>query len=232
MKLLFFYFILFIARFAFGLDTTNALYITDNGHIFLESAKGRWIDPQIIETAKTNCESWPAKDFPEGNWGELTNGVQVSLRFDKRTYTYQEPIQAIVLVRNYTNRAIVLNGYNEVSLGRINYLVFGASSKIIDSKLKYTGIRMPSAGFIDTIYAGLQSRYVDCLNKSYDLTNGNYLIQASVTGYSVNGNVKSPVQLISTNGSYQVRVTRPPIAETNTMSFFEIRSAKVPVEIK
>jgi hypothetical protein len=232
MKLSISLFILFVMWSAFGANETNALFVTDNGHIFLETAQARWIDPQIIKSAKTNCESWPAKDFPEGNWGKLTNGIQVSLRFDKLTYRYQEPIQVIVLVRNYTNRAVVLNGYNEVSLGRAEYLVFDASNKLIASKPKYTGLRSPSAGFADTIYAGLQRRYVDCLNGTYDLTNGNYLVQASISGYSVNGNVEPPVQIILTNGSYQARVTHPSTTETNTMSFFEIKSAEVPIEVK
>ena len=64
---------------------------------------------------------------------------------------------------------------------------------------------MPSSGsiFIDS---GFQRKYVDHLNDTFDLTNGHYLIQASIKSFRMNA--------------------------TNGVDPYEIKSALVPIEIK
>lgn len=191
-------------------NSTNIIYVTDNGHIYLETLKKRWIDPRYIAEAKTNRESWPANAFPEGNWGELDNGIQVSLRFDKQIYTNQEPINAIVLVRNTTNRGFVFYDSNDVAPGTVNFLAYTESNQLVAQKPRnYIGLRYSNGG-MNGIRAGLQLKYVDFLNRTYDLTNGNYLVQASITAYRTNG----------TNTTIPYGVP------------YEIKSAKVPITIR
>ena len=57
-----------------------------------------------IETATNSPESQPADKDPEGHWGQATNGFQLSLRFEKETFTNGEPIMAITLMRNITSQ--------------------------------------------------------------------------------------------------------------------------------
>jgi hypothetical protein len=42
-----------------------------------------WIFQQIIEEAKTAPESRPAAEDPEGHWGGITEGLQLSVRFQR-----------------------------------------------------------------------------------------------------------------------------------------------------
>jgi hypothetical protein len=190
-------------------NSTNVLYVTDDGHIYLETVKKRWINPRYIVEAKTNRESWPAKDFPEGNWGELDNGIQVSLRFGKQIYTNQEPIKAIVLVRNTTNGGFIFDDSNDVAPGMVNFLAYTESNVFVTQKPRNPDPRMPS-GRVNVVGAGLQIKHVDSLNRTYDLPNGNYLVQASITAYYAG----------QTNTTFPNGLPR------------EIKSAKVPITIR
>ena len=249
MKLLAYFCFLFVVWPAFGanesgvaspigavkvsvIHPTSGFYVIEDGSIYIGASGQGQIDPQKLEEAKTNCESWPAKDFPGGNWGELTNGFQVSLRFDKQIYTDKEPVQSIVLVRNITNRNIVFYDSNEASLAAINYLVYDESGQFMAPKPKYIGQRISSGG-MNVIRAERQLRYVDNLNEAYDLPRGNYLVQASIGPcYLVGANLKPPVQIILTNGGYTVNVATHPVNDADATKPVEVRSAKVPIQIK
>src|ERR1700743_1259734 len=77
-------------------ETTNVLFLTSNGPLYGKHSK------QLQEAKKTK-ESLPADQFPEGNWGLVTNGFQLSLRFEKPSFNPGEPVAAIILLRNVTN---------------------------------------------------------------------------------------------------------------------------------
>jgi hypothetical protein len=77
-------------------DETNKLFLTDDGFLRINRAKK-------VEEAKKSRESLPAEQFTEGNWGATTNGIQLSLRLEKASFTVGEPITAIMLLRNTTN---------------------------------------------------------------------------------------------------------------------------------
>ena len=62
----------------------------------------------LVKEAKTTMESLPAEKFPEGNWGQITNGCQLSLRFTQNTYKQGNSITAILLLRNLTNQMTYL----------------------------------------------------------------------------------------------------------------------------
>jgi hypothetical protein len=187
-------------------NQTNVFFITDDGQIFIQTMTNIYINPELIAAAKTNRESWPAKEFPEGNWGELKEGGQISLRFDKQVYTNQEPINVVILVRNTTNHVIFFYNANDVAPGEINFLAYDQSKQLIPQKQRYLGLRQPSAGGVNIVRPGLQRKYVDTLNRTYDLTNGNYFVEASIT--------------------------LRPMTGTNTSSSVEVKSEKVPITIK
>ena len=182
------------------MDKTN-VFIVEKNDIYL--ARGG-IDPGVITEAQRTRECWPAKDFPEGNWGKPEDGVQVSLRFDKRSYTNREPIRAIVLVRNASNRVFVFYDSNDVGLGTVSYLAYTESNQYVASKPKYSGLRLYS-GTINSVHPGMQRKFEDDFNRTYDLTSGNYLVEASIISHRAAGTNMVP---------------------------YEIKSAKVPIGIK
>jgi hypothetical protein len=51
-------------------------------------------------------ECAPVEDDPEGNWGEMVDGLRLSLRFQPRSITNGTPLVAVVILRNVTNREI------------------------------------------------------------------------------------------------------------------------------
>jgi len=210
--------VLLVSRIAFGAEEnrivfhdpnfspkkyeTNMVFITDNSHRIFASTP---ITEQMMREARQTRESLPANDFPEGNWGDLTGGAQISLRLEKSPCTNGEPINAIVLVRNVTNEVFLLYNCNKVQPGLwINFTACNESGQPISAKLPYGGILMGNRPHIIT--AGTQRKYLETVNDTLVLTNGNYWIQASVTATHATG--------------------------TNSGETFEITSAKVPVEIK
>src|SRR5579863_10307388 len=75
---------------------TNKMYFTYGSFSNPSATSGPPVPGIIYSKTKVETndprEFLPAKDFPEGNWGEPFNGLQLSLRFAKQTYTNGEPI--------------------------------------------------------------------------------------------------------------------------------------------
>ena len=78
-----------------GKTTETNLFIT-----FTASEFSRDVTPQKLEAARHANESRPAAQDPEGNWGELSEGFLLSVRFQRHTFKVGEPIMATVLIRN------------------------------------------------------------------------------------------------------------------------------------
>ena len=64
------------------------------------------VEVKRIKDAAKLPESHPAEQDPEGHWGEATNGLQISLRFEKQTFTNGEPVNAVMFMRNVTNQPV------------------------------------------------------------------------------------------------------------------------------
>lgn len=183
---------------------TNTTFVTDDGHIYFKKGFLKYLDPQKFEAAKKFRESLPAKDFPEGNWGLPVEGIQVSLRFNKSSYTNGELIDTIVLVRNTTNEYFLYPPCNnKVTWREVDFKAYTSSNQLVESKPLDNSIHF--GGPLVSLLPGIQNKYENHLNDTYDLTNGSYLVQAAIEfsgGTSPNG------------------------------EWIEIKSAKVPIEIK
>jgi hypothetical protein len=84
-----------------GAAETNRFFVIDDGWPITESK---------IEAAKTNKLSRPAADDPEGNWGAVRAGIQVSLRFSKEAFGKNESPTATVILRNVSGEEIQYPG--------------------------------------------------------------------------------------------------------------------------
>jgi len=157
---------------------TNKLYVTDDGFLIRQAANGQTsMDPKQVEDAKTSRESLPAEEFPEGNWGKVQDGFQLSLRFDKPKYKVGEPITATILLRNITNRTLMYQAS----------FIAGKSSPIGLAVTDHqSNLVRPTSDIIRVIsshekklYPNTQHKYQERLNAMYNLTtNGTYSVYA------------------------------------------------------
>jgi hypothetical protein len=194
-------------------DETNELYLTETtpGVVYSGNSIEQHHD-QLFFEAKTNRESLPAKYFPEGNWGNITNGCQLSLRFDKQIYTNGEPITAIILIRDTTNRSILfINDHFQNEDGPFLLLATTDTGQPVPAKAVIQAMA-GGAGATGGVARHTQRKYLERLNNRYDLTNGAYLIQAAI-------------EILS----FQTRVVN---GKPNGPMWLEIKSAAVPIKIE
>ena len=86
---------------------TNTVFPIDDGMLVAQNAKGEVkLNRVKIEAAKKLRECLPASEFPEGNWGTVTEGFQLSLRFETNDFTTGTPIAATIILRNVTNSVL------------------------------------------------------------------------------------------------------------------------------
>ena len=156
---------------AINAEETNKYYLTDDGFLPFHH-------DQLLEEAKKAQESLPVKDFPEGNWGIIQDGFQLSLRFEKQTFTNGEPIPATLLLRNITNQDLEFLKFPAPWLeGPIMFKIASSTTgEIIPQRESGGGV------FSGSTYGRLrpdsQVKYLERLNRAYDLTNGTYTVWA------------------------------------------------------
>jgi hypothetical protein len=192
---------------------TNAALTNYNQQDLIQTRIG-YVDLNLVDRTRDQRECLPVKDFPEGNWGQATNDVQVSLRFDKQSYTNQEPITTIVMVRNFGSKDFEFYDSECISRdalpGPATFFTYDQSDQpLVAQKPEHLSLRLGGGG-LNVINPGTQFKFFDKLNRAYALTNGCYYVEASITAY----------HLLDTN-------TQP-----CKISFYQIKSARVPLEIR
>jgi hypothetical protein len=156
---------------------TNKVFVTDDGFLFHTKVSGEVImDPQKVEAAKSSRESLPADQFSEGNWGTVTNGFQLSIRFDKQVYAVGEPVVATVLLRNTTSTTLRYFWISSELDSPVDFVLTSGAGAIIP----------PFRNRTEAFNSGnrelapyTQHKYVSRLNTRFDLSaNGKYTVCA------------------------------------------------------
>lgn len=146
------------------------LFLTDDNQVFWYKPGQRFVAVGKIEEARHSRESRPAAQDPEGNWGEATNGFQMSIRFANTNYSVGEPLTAVVLIRNVAQKSETYN--------RPVRIIAAKNGSVLKRK-NDTGpfvITMPPQ---TSLFPQTQHRYGIEINKDYDLSeNGKYTFQA------------------------------------------------------
>ncbi len=160
---------------------TNLFFATEEIHthaLFVPT------DDQIQQAKKAE-ESRPAAVDPEGHWGGIVEGFQLSIRFSKDTFTNSEPIIASILLRNVSDKP---NKYF-VFLPKDNEMKFNVfmgnkqlqkNDEITDQMTFQEKLRHVNNGSrsMPVLPVGVQRRFTVKLNDSYNLSsNGQYTIQ-------------------------------------------------------
>jgi hypothetical protein len=129
-------------------------------------------DAQAIATAEqmkretNSVESRPAELDPDGNWGTVVDGVQISIRLSTNVFTLGQPINATALVRNTTTNQVLLPAPQYLS---IKFLVRDSKGNPLpppepEKVLQISG--PPALG----LPGHRQLRFADNLQRLYSLT--------------------------------------------------------------
>lgn len=186
------------------------------------------MDSNKVEAAKAMRECLPAEDFPEGNWGKVQAGMQMSLRFDKQVYKDGEPIVAILLLRNVTNQPVqhsaLAAGYGYAD-GPVEFEVAKSDGKSISQNLCVTGnlTGMPSE-FAQDVAGQTEIKLMERLDKRFNLSNGTYFVQANI---QVGDLVSKPIFKLLEDG----RTIKMTWQSSNPQDIKTVRSAKVEITI-
>jgi hypothetical protein len=153
-------------------DETNRLFLTDDGFLPIHRS-------QLLLEAKNTKESLPVNQFPEGNWGLVQDGFQLSLRFDRPKYTNDEPVVAIILIRNVTSNVITYMFSSVAGKdGPVRFELFSDSKKPIPTNS--SDVILVVSAFHSDVFPGTQIKYLERLDKEFNLTNGTYFVQAQL----------------------------------------------------
>lgn len=132
-----------------------------------------------VDTKQLHVEQRPAAADPEGNWGPLVEGVQVSLRFQKGTYEIGEKFFAVFIVRNTSTQVVSVHLSNDPfdDLSLIRFTVQRDQSLVQQAPRPKSDI--PSGG-PSVIGPKQQLRFLLRMDRQLDFSQpGEYAITAS-----------------------------------------------------
>ncbi len=173
---------------------TNEVYVTDNGRVWLDgtSAGGvidprrRVLDPRAVEDAMRTSECQPASQFHEGNWGKRSGGYELSLRFTKEVFSSDEPVTAIVLIRNATNSILDYRGFVACPMrGPVQFKIVSESGRLIEEQEFTPGV-VGAMSFSKPLFPSTQHKYLEDLRRGYNLTNGLYRVTGFLKAWAGN----------------------------------------------
>jgi hypothetical protein len=125
--------------------------------------------------------------FPEASWGPTNKGIQVSIQFEKLTFTNNEPIRATVWVRNVTNESVQYIAIWSSRGGPADFAVFTEGGQL----LKVRQDNLPDSDSVrgQTLPPRFQQKYVQDVDRQFDLTNetgsNHSLVQSPSPGQTV-----------------------------------------------
>jgi hypothetical protein len=195
---------------AFG--QTNEFYITDESWLGHQNPGS--FSPEQIDAAKHAKESRPAKDDPEGNWGVVSEGFQLSIRLEKNSITNGEPIKAVVILRNVsdTNLQFMISYSGDPVVG-ITLMKGQQALKRINEQPgasfedRVRGLQMGSFGMA-TCLSGTQWKFTFDLRTIFDLSaSGDYKVQATKKIAKLNEHAEAEVA--SSEATFQIAPAKP-----------------------
>jgi len=189
------------------------------------------MNPVKVEEAKKLKECLPAERFPEGNWGTNLVDYEVSLQFEKSTFTNQAPIMATVLIRNTLDTSIsnTMSGYlREGVTGHGPVLLTTWKSGQAIPNTGFSSQDMPPSG-IHNLVPGTQHKYILPLDVQSKLTNGTYFVRASVMAYVVRWILADGTNTTILQPQYPVQ--NDLLNAKGIGEWIEVKSANVPIEI-
>jgi hypothetical protein len=138
-------------------------------------------DTNLQAVAVRNGECRPANFDPDGHWGALAGGFQMSVRTQTNVFTSDSPVPVTVNFRNTTTNSLtMLENQSRAALLLIVEDESGHALPVVPQKYDDTGF------YLKPLAAKTQARYVYNLNEFYKFHPGSYKITAkkTITDYS------------------------------------------------
>jgi hypothetical protein len=98
---------------------TNEVFLPVDPRVYTSKTAEAAATKTQTEAAKSLSESRPAKLDPEGHWGEVISGLQMSIRFDKTIAKPGEAVTVTVILRNTTTNPITVFSPTQASIGLV-----------------------------------------------------------------------------------------------------------------
>jgi len=140
-----------------------AVQTTNTNYFFVTTfSDGRY--PDEVEASRNAKESRSADDDLEGNWGTVSEGFQLSVRFDKPVYAFGESITAMIVLRNVSVEDLQ---YHELlGLGRdFKMLVVNEQGRALADLAEHSRGKIRR----QTLFKGTQHRFEVNLERRFDL---------------------------------------------------------------
>ena len=172
-------FMVFLSYSVFVRGAETNLFVTDDGFLIWDYHNQIKMNPQKVEEAKKSRESLPAAQYPEGNWGSAQGGFQLSIRFEKTSFTNSEPIVATILLRNVTNQILNYPVINEFGKdGPINLAMIDNKGSVLPSGSDDIAI---ISQHDSQLYPGTQKKFIERLSNEAVGTNTSFSVYANLT---------------------------------------------------
>ena len=174
--------------------------------------------PEHIEKAKHSKECRPADQDPEGHWGQVAEGFQLSVRLEKETFTNGEPVVACVILRNVSGKLLrYFTAPLHDPMSKI--LLTREGRRVPTNNEPRQGTSAPErlkpvfAGSMWSFQSppGTQRKFFVELNKTFDLgTNGEYVLEAMRTVPALD--LKSEKEVASGKATFSISDAAGPVA--------------------
>ena len=168
--------------------STVEVFVTEDGATATDPTTKAALDNWKLQKARTAKESRPAHLDPEGNWGEASAGMRMSIRLDKSSYKIGEPVDAAIFMRNLGQepreyRVIYPDergfGLSLFAQGRAAPVLSKIDSRATNEFGKVSRLPITKVGHF-WLSPATQQKHEVRLDRIYDLTRpGSYLISAS-----------------------------------------------------
>jgi len=200
--------LVWLASVAGLLADTNQFYLTDD--FVTHYGDSLPFTAKHIEMAKHAKECRPADQDPEGHWGPVTEGFQLSVRLERESFTNGEPVTACVILRNVSGK---LRRYFTAPMHdpMSKILLTRGGQRVPTNDEPKPGASAPERlkpVFGGSMWsfpspAGTQRKFFVELNKMFDLgTNGEYVVQAMRTIPSLD--LKSEEEVASGKAAFRI----------------------------
>ena len=141
-----------------------------------------------------------ADEDPDGNWGLVTDGFQLSIRFSKSTYTNGEPIEALVIFRNVSDRSREFVSSSAVDRN-LTFVIIDESGAVLQKRAAEFDRFQDMHS--DALPIGGQTKSRHRVDAGFDFSNkGTYNVSVTRTVYSREG--KSPIPVSSASAQIHV----------------------------
>ena len=167
---------------------TPEVFVTDEGGTSSDPATKAALDNWRLQKARTAKESRPAHLDPEGNWGDPSSWMQMSIRFEKSSFKVGESVEAVLIMRNLDQRPreFLVTWPIQFSFG-LSIFISGQPTPLLtraEANATDDGMRRMARsvykGHMYGLSPGTQQKFELRLSAIYDLTRpGSYLISAS-----------------------------------------------------